>query len=1003
MNNQTKRGFSLIEVMILFTVLAVAMASALPLITKKSKPVPRKVAHGVYRCIAVGNGLFLEETYNTFRRLSPSNNYVRQCTFRVPNASLYKVDLYSAGAGGVDYAAYTAEANDARSSVFDMAAAVRYASSSHPSGLDFSNQMGDSKTDMPHTLEDEQIRKAFLGDDSKYEHIIISAYTADAGKGGDASYSYYSPADAKCLAVYDIHVSQYANKMNDAKSAYDAAAQKYNDTLAKYERAISDIEDTIETYNAYQKQLTDLMSTMNGMSDSYNTLTASESTDSDRKSAYTSFKSAALTTYSGAGITDMYYANLMSSQTYSRSTPPYGFVQLLNTMNRSMNSIDKWVNTNGIAALLEDTQRLNTMSGMVTNAGTVATKAGTVYSNISSKISSQETKLKEAQDALDDSLAEGGELYKLAKDRDEKYKLYTNSDPDNPGAKELYNKAAATEENARPEVYNNQTHLSEDKPSSLYTAPEVAQQIRDFCKARFPEFYKDDAYGYQGGTTYEYNMPRTVSQTGGDKGKGKTVVIDYRLDYTIQGVKARYTNRNIYGPYREYPYVKYIGDLYGNVAFNGNPQGYAFLGCNSTSPSRNTCNSKLPDSVTVKNGENNKNDDVNKPVKSLEQDGNRQKIIAKDGKNVERYLAYHTPSYNGGLGSYLTLETAAATGGKGAIVGYEEGDKTYTTGNFTENLAWTTFREKGSTDTEGDAKAKPGENAKLKDPAKDEGTGYVAYELPATGGTTAQEPKIEQFADLWTKSYNLGQPGTQGLHRHVQTPTMGKRCEIHIPQGGPMLDYLDLRRQAIAKSQDINWFIARKAEEEQAQLGASISCYDNEDFLVFHQKLKGGAYNPTLSGWVQPFYWYQGVSSHVAQLGASPYDNPSGIASKWAKVFGGMRTLSSYGVGRPGSGTSVVDRCVVPKGTYEFKTYRLRSTGGAWTEQLLSGDNRTYNDNYDGLIGGSFDCYRLDPKDGTFPDMHVFDKTSEYWGEDSAYYTISHPTEAGGGAIVITW
>ena len=203
MNNQTtKQGFSLVEVMILFTVLAVTMAATLPVITKKSKAVPQNASTGVYRCIAIGNGKFLEERYNAKKLIKSAE--VESCTFRPNKASVYKIDIYSAGAGGTKYAAYRADDNDIRNASFSMGDAESYATSGT---LNFSDRSGVSD-DMPYQLTNADIQRALGG-----IHIKKTGFTGDAGDGGSVTYWYTSPADAYCStnANARLHPDIYNN------------------------------------------------------------------------------------------------------------------------------------------------------------------------------------------------------------------------------------------------------------------------------------------------------------------------------------------------------------------------------------------------------------------------------------------------------------------------------------------------------------------------------------------------------------------------------------------------------------------------------------------------------------------------------------------------------------------------------------------------------------------------------------------------------------------------
>ena len=81
-----KSGFSLVEVMVLFTVLSIALVGSMKMITRKKSAIPKKASHGVYRCIATQNGYF-QELYRGSHRVDSGNT--SECKFRVPEAAMY--------------------------------------------------------------------------------------------------------------------------------------------------------------------------------------------------------------------------------------------------------------------------------------------------------------------------------------------------------------------------------------------------------------------------------------------------------------------------------------------------------------------------------------------------------------------------------------------------------------------------------------------------------------------------------------------------------------------------------------------------------------------------------------------------------------------------------------------------------------------------------------------------------------------------------------------------
>ncbi len=201
-----KQGFSLIEVMILFTLLAVILAASMPILTKKSNPIPKNISHGVYRCIATPNDGVVEELYNA-NRLIVKNKNLTKCTFNVPTASVYKVEMYGAGAGGTMYAEMEPVlSSDNGVREFTLSDAASYAANpaAHPINP---NKSG-------YKLTDEDIKTVFSG-----KSVKKSEYSAKAGDGGDAKISYYSPADAVCrykpdTSIYNLQeLKDFMNKV----------------------------------------------------------------------------------------------------------------------------------------------------------------------------------------------------------------------------------------------------------------------------------------------------------------------------------------------------------------------------------------------------------------------------------------------------------------------------------------------------------------------------------------------------------------------------------------------------------------------------------------------------------------------------------------------------------------------------------------------------------------------------------------------------------------------
>ena len=192
-----KQGFSLVEVMIIFTVFSVILAASLPMITKKTNPVPTKIPHGVYRCIHTNGGL-LEELYSGTRQIS--SDTVARCTFDVPEAAQYKIDMYSAGSGGTEFAQINGKNDDGRSATFTMSDGLNKANNKDPL----------------FTPSDNELVNMFNG-----LYVVRSLYTGDAGHGSTGDMVYENPYEADCgvdLSVVRNELNKKKDELKEAKA-----------------------------------------------------------------------------------------------------------------------------------------------------------------------------------------------------------------------------------------------------------------------------------------------------------------------------------------------------------------------------------------------------------------------------------------------------------------------------------------------------------------------------------------------------------------------------------------------------------------------------------------------------------------------------------------------------------------------------------------------------------------------------------------------------------------
>ena len=273
MIQQNKKGFSLVEVMLLFTVLAVVLAASVPMISRKSNPVPNKISHGVYRCINTSSGL-LEQLYTGTRQVK--SGYVGSCSFKVPEASLYRVDLYSAGAGGTKGAIYVPRKDDFRSAVFKSDTNYTdfnfYSDENQMNPIDKPSPVKASGVNtLIRKLTDAEIVYYF-----KNESMIRSEYTGNAGDGGSAQIKVYNnPIKATCDGYLDAKASAYGDwqtkvdeytpgKSNFNPDMKDAlASQEYNQAeLTKWEdilKAAKQNKDAYDKLTSAKNGLTELI------------------------------------------------------------------------------------------------------------------------------------------------------------------------------------------------------------------------------------------------------------------------------------------------------------------------------------------------------------------------------------------------------------------------------------------------------------------------------------------------------------------------------------------------------------------------------------------------------------------------------------------------------------------------------------------------------------------------------------------------------------------------
>lgn len=180
-----KFGFSLVELMIFFLFITILIAASTPIITKRIKNIPMRAYHGKFLCYRkvekddsgniVGSKL-IGEYYNSTGKLIRKVESDSETTLEfVPpkRASIYKVDMIGAGAGGYDFVNYANETDPYHEATF--------------------NKYGDGNFygDFIYKLKDSDIEQRLQG-----VLNTIVAWTGRGGDGGSIRYAHPVPSHA---------------------------------------------------------------------------------------------------------------------------------------------------------------------------------------------------------------------------------------------------------------------------------------------------------------------------------------------------------------------------------------------------------------------------------------------------------------------------------------------------------------------------------------------------------------------------------------------------------------------------------------------------------------------------------------------------------------------------------------------------------------------------------------------------------------------------------------
>ncbi len=935
MTNKLKfKGFSLVEVLIMFTMLSVVMAASMTMITKKISAVPPKISHGIYRCISNGGSL-LEEQYNGSNLISSRS--VSSCTFNVPKAPMYKVSIYSAGSGGTKGAHIDASQSG---------------TSSHEITLDnakdfFSN--GGDKYDI-YQLSDKDYYDFLNG-----KYIVDSVYTADAGFGGGVTLTYPSVIDSSCISQkgkteVEKRIREIENEIYNLRNNinYDEIVRTNNgrwaysilqgSTICSRSDQICDLKGVIANCrpdDCYPKI--------------YNTITS-------QKTLYD------------------YYGNKLN------------FAKLETVENGWDNTWD-WthddphplrVNLKKLIVLIADTLTVNTK-----------------YSSVE-RIKNLSAFFKKAEDPvynkyINDTIKEINQRweYVLADDKDGNELEYDSvanlawalyeSHPEAHvlrGTRDKYGDDTHSWGVQITHVVNDIIHyaieerikelqkekdeleymLMRDLPknarfTSLYNErsvmnDEVKKLIRDYCMVEFKPYYKGmKGWSYTNLTNIDneitFGGSRVVMVLGGNEGLGTLSRLIYQINYNKNSAE-KFTN-----------YISNIKSTYYPLRCATNTG----VGCTKCEEG-NTCFIRgsdanitgnqltyLPLGTTIDHNKIrsvNYSDDKDNTAKfTKDSSKKRYPVLNPAGGAPYYYISWQTP-----IGKKNVVRQNA-TGGKKPDVYVDESNpnkyvrptnycdftawycKYGTDYFFIKNVAYQAYGNKGYNGVDIIHDSYQGNGYSIQGMKEsDAKTSPVKTLYPFSGSPMHQEPYMTTSSWIWSKTYSLGSNGNKGKVVSSTETDLGTNCTFSIPKGGVVLRYGIDDASVLSK-----------------KLSTTMICKKSDGKVVFNKTVDGNGYNNSLksgSGNVSNNYylWNKGINEnggvHTVRLASGPAQPNWKPTSIWSKLFnikmnynGGYDIQTKYNVGAAGAGTTLNDKCLARKGKfYGAVYYKTKSKSG---------------------------------------------------------------------------
>ena len=173
-----KRGFSLVELMMMMLFVSLIVAAAAPMITKRVQELPTRRSHGMYICYRNSNNQLSQALYSSNAMVT--NGETNLCTFEPPErASLFKIQVIGGGAGGYNYVNRT-ESSDTYTYEYDPA-------------MSYNSLLSEFDNVTALLPTDSALRKLY--DDRR---ITINVRVPNAGDSGSYTYVYHPPYKLVC-------------------------------------------------------------------------------------------------------------------------------------------------------------------------------------------------------------------------------------------------------------------------------------------------------------------------------------------------------------------------------------------------------------------------------------------------------------------------------------------------------------------------------------------------------------------------------------------------------------------------------------------------------------------------------------------------------------------------------------------------------------------------------------------------------------------------------------